>query len=92
MIKPRQLLHFKGFGGSCLSKTSGSRSEENLTERHTDKGRFEDDQSYKPDNQADRVHGAGMKTTKAAELQTTKIAMRSKGSAASEAQILWQPT
>jgi hypothetical protein len=36
--------------------------------------------------------GAGMKTTKAAELQTTKIAMRSKGSAASEAQILWQPT
>jgi hypothetical protein len=29
---------------------------------------------------------AGMKTTKAAELQTTKIATRSKGSAASKGQ------
>jgi len=36
-------------------KTWRSRSEENLSERRSDEGRFEDDQSYKPENQPDRA-------------------------------------
>ena len=58
----------------------------------TDKGRFDDDQRTNPITTRTECMGAGMKTTKAAELQTRKIATRSKGSAASKGQILWQPT
>jgi hypothetical protein len=93
LIKPRQLLHFKGFGGSCLSKTSGAADRKKISPNVIlTKDDLKTISRTNPITTLTECMGAGMKTTKAAELQTTKIATRSKGSAASKGQILWQPT
>jgi hypothetical protein len=73
LIKPRQLLHFKGFGGSCLSKTSGAADRKKISPNVIlTKDDLTTISRTNPITTLTECMGAGMKTTKSGRASDDK--------------------